>query len=110
MKYGFVILALLAQGLLVAGQILLKQAMSQALSRRRLMARFACAIGCMTVYFFMWLAIARTTPLSQLAPFDALGPVFLVAAVPRGFAGTPQSAGLDRREPDCPGLGIIALS
>jgi drug/metabolite transporter (DMT)-like permease len=78
LKYGWVIFAFTAQCLMVCGQILLKKSMMP--GRRKPMPGMALAIGCMTLYFFLWLALARQTPLSQLAPFDALGPVLLVAA------------------------------
>jgi drug/metabolite transporter (DMT)-like permease len=69
----FFILAFAAQFMLVTGQVLLKRAV---MSPRP--AKFALAIGCMTVYFFTWLGVAKHLPLSQLAPFDTCGPVLLV--------------------------------
>jgi drug/metabolite transporter (DMT)-like permease len=78
----FFILALFAQCALVTGQILLKRAVALPYpSRRRRAAAFARAIAFMTLYFFIWLAVAGYIPLTQLAPFDALGPLLLVAAV-----------------------------
>ena len=75
------ILALAAQFMLVGGQILLKRAVAPLAPTTRRPATFAMAIGCMTLYFFTWLGIAKYIPLSQLAPFDAFGPVLLVAWV-----------------------------
>jgi drug/metabolite transporter (DMT)-like permease len=78
----FFTLALVAQCALVTGQILLKRAVALPFrTRRRRAAAFARAIACMTLYFFIWLGVAGYIPLSQLAPFDALGPLLLVAAV-----------------------------
>jgi drug/metabolite transporter (DMT)-like permease len=74
----FVVIALLSQGSLATGQILLKKAMT---ARSGFVLRFASAIACMTLYFLIWLGLAGVLPLSALAPFDALGPVILVAAV-----------------------------
>jgi drug/metabolite transporter (DMT)-like permease len=67
------ILAFAAQFMLVTGQVLLKRAVMAPHP-----AKFALAIGSMTLYFFTWLGVARYIPLSQLAPFDACGPVLLV--------------------------------
>lgn len=77
------ILALAAQFMMVGGQILLKRTMTLPLpvsppARLSRPACFALAISCMTLYFFIWLGVAKYIPLSQLAPFDAFGPVLLV--------------------------------
>lgn len=83
MNAGFIILALVAQLAMVTGQILLKRAMAGRAAPGQpspFAIRFTTAIACMTVYFFLWLGVLNHVPLSQLAPFDALGPVLLVTA------------------------------
>jgi drug/metabolite transporter (DMT)-like permease len=73
----YAIIALLSQISLAGGNVLLKKAMT---ARNRFLLRFAAAIACMTLYFLIWLGLAGVLPLSALAPFDALGPVIVVAA------------------------------
>ena len=75
----YCVLAILAQVSLVGGQLLLKRAVVPQPSHPHRGRHFALAIACMTLYFFIWMGVLRHVPLSQLAPFDALGPILLVA-------------------------------
>jgi len=77
-------LCVLCQLLLVAGQLLLKHAMSPAAggvtSWKRTAVRLAPGIACMTAWFFLWLGLLEQWDLSKIFPFEGLNPVLLVIA------------------------------
>jgi uncharacterized membrane protein len=77
-------LCILCQLLLVAGQLLLKHAMTpkaeEAASWRRTAVRLAPGIACMTAWFFLWLGLLEQWDLSKVFPFEGLNPVLLVIA------------------------------
>ena len=78
----FLGLIILSQTFMVGGQIFLKHAMnstaggSDATPWKRA-APFACGIGLLTLWFFLWLGLLSQVELSYLYPFDALGPLFM---------------------------------
>ena len=82
MTAAAIILCILCQLLLVAGQLLLKKAMSPAegVARRRVVGRFVLGIGCLTAWFFLWLGLLAGWPLSKLFPFEGLNPALMALA------------------------------
>jgi drug/metabolite transporter (DMT)-like permease len=78
-----IILCVLCQLLIVAGQLLLKHAVSakDADARRRGRARnFALGIACMSVWFFLWVGLMSRWELSKLFPFEGLNPAIMAVA------------------------------
>ena len=76
-------MCVMCQLLLVAGQLLLKHAMTPAggaESWRRTAARLVPGIACMTAWFFLWLGLLEQWDLSRIVPFEGLNPVLLVVA------------------------------
>jgi undecaprenyl phosphate-alpha-L-ara4N flippase subunit ArnE len=75
-------LCVLCQLLLVAGQLLLKHAMTptaeEASRWGRTAARLVPGIACMTAWFFLWLGLLEKWDLSKVFPFEGLNPVLLV--------------------------------
>jgi undecaprenyl phosphate-alpha-L-ara4N flippase subunit ArnE len=75
-------LCVLCQLLLVAGQLLLKHAVSPsgggAVSWRRAAARLAPGVACLSAWFFLWLGLLERWDLSRVFPFEGLNPVLLV--------------------------------
>jgi len=75
-----IILCIVCQLLIVAGQIMLKHAMTSTtaagISARRL-RNFAMAIGCLTLWFFLWLGLMQRWDLSKLYPFEGLNPAMM---------------------------------
>lgn len=61
---------------LVGGQVFLKHAMSGA--RRRW--HFVAGIGCLSLWFFLWLGLLQQQELSRIFPFEGLNPAFMVIA------------------------------
>ena len=81
-----VVVAVACQFLLVAGQLLLKHAMT-AFERggdgsprpwRRVAPRFAAGVGLLSAWFFLWLGLLAKWDLSHLFPFEGLNPALLV--------------------------------
>lgn len=73
---GFAIsLALVCQGFLIAGQLVLKRAMSGTPIRYKLLA---VGIGLLSCWFFTWLGLLSRWDLSRLFPFEGLNPVLIV--------------------------------
>ncbi len=82
MTSGFLVLVILSQALMVGGQIFLKHALNSTVdgsetSTWKRTAPFACGLGLMTLWFFLWLELLSQVELSYLYPFDALGPLFM---------------------------------
>lgn len=78
----FLVLVILSQAFMVGGQIFLKHALNSATEgsdaiRWKRAAPFACGIGLMTLWFFLWLGLLSQVELSYLYPFDALSPLFM---------------------------------
>ena len=69
---------------LVVGQLLLKRAMNATnqVPRRwkRIGGNFAGGIGCLSLWFFLWLGLLRNWDLSRLFPFEGLSPPLTVLA------------------------------
>ena len=82
MTGGFLVLVIISQAFVVGGQIFLKHGLnstsdgSEASTWKRT-APFACGLGLMTLWFFLWLELLSQVELSYLYPFDALGPLFM---------------------------------
>ncbi len=82
MSGWFPVLIIVSQAFMVGGQIFLKHAMngttgeSEAAGWKQAVP-FACGIGLLTLWFFLWLELLSQVELSYLYPFDALGPLFM---------------------------------
>jgi drug/metabolite transporter (DMT)-like permease len=94
------LLVIVSQLALVAGQILLKRAMSRRELRgekaRGWIGTLVIGIATMTVWFLLWLGLMPRLDLSKLMPFEGISPLLIVlgAAVflrerlnARGWAG-----------------------
>jgi drug/metabolite transporter (DMT)-like permease len=73
-------LCIICQFFMIGGQLLLKRAMSPeskspAPSRRRM--QFGLGIGCLSVWFFLWLGVLEQLPLSRAFPFEGLNPALM---------------------------------
>jgi drug/metabolite transporter (DMT)-like permease len=73
-------LCIICQFFMVGGQLLLKRAMSPGaatLSQRGRAVRFMLGIGCLSVWFFLWLGVLEQLPLSRAFPFEGLNPAMM---------------------------------
>jgi undecaprenyl phosphate-alpha-L-ara4N flippase subunit ArnE len=73
------------QALIVVGQLFLKHAVTgreKAGTPRRGAAvrNFAIGIGCMTLWFFLWLGLLSQWDISKLFPFEGLNPALMAVA------------------------------
>ena len=77
-----VVVAVVCQFVLVAGQIALKRAMSggDAPFSRRMAVRLVPGVACLAVWFFLWLGLLERWDLSHVFPFEGLGPLLVVVA------------------------------
>lgn len=77
-----VLLCVLCQFFLVAGQLFLKRAMNavEATTWRhpKVLRNFAAGVGLLTLWFFLWLGLLARWDLSRLYPFEGLNPALLV--------------------------------
>ena len=77
-------LCVLCQLFLVAGQVLLKHAMTPATAEAGLRAvrvkPLALGIASLAAWFFLWVGLLQHWELSQLFPFEGLNPAILVLA------------------------------
>jgi drug/metabolite transporter (DMT)-like permease len=76
-------LCIVCQLLIVAGQIMLKHAMTSTEATSVSAARirnFAMAVGCLALWFFLWLGLMRRWDLSKLYPFEGLNPAMMALA------------------------------
>jgi drug/metabolite transporter (DMT)-like permease len=94
------ILCLLCQVLIVAGNLVLKHAMNGTSDSRQSASRIALwlagGIVLLGLWFFVWLGLLSKAELSQLYAFEGLAPVLLMLSAwfvlgekvsPRGWAG-----------------------
>lgn len=75
-----IFLCVVCQFFMVGGQLLLKRAMSpgaKTLEQSQRMLRFGLGVGCLTVWFFLWLGVLQHLPLSTAFPFEGLNPALL---------------------------------
>ncbi len=82
MSAWFLVLIIVSQVFMVGGQIFLKHAMNGTAgesdaAKWKQAVPFACGIGLLTLWFFLWLELLSQVELSYLYPFDALGPLFM---------------------------------
>ena len=82
MSGWFFILIIVSQAFMVGGQIFLKHAMNDTAAeseavRWKQVVPFACGIGLLTLWFFLWLELLSQVELSYLYPFYALSPLFM---------------------------------
>jgi undecaprenyl phosphate-alpha-L-ara4N flippase subunit ArnE len=100
-----VLLCILCQFFLVAGQLFLKHAMNafEAATWRRpkVLWNFAAGVGLLTLWFFLWLGLLGHWELSQLFPFEGLNPALLVLGA---------SLFLKERVPPAAWVGIVLIS
>ena len=78
-----IILAVVCQLFLVAGQLYFKRAMRdrpQPLSRSSLIASLGIGILAQSIWFFIWINLLEAEKLSRIFPFEGLNPVLIVAA------------------------------
>ncbi len=74
-----IVLCVACQLFLVIGQLFLKRAMTPVTGERKSMAvRLIPGIGCMTIWFFLWLGLLQSWDLSRIFPFEGLNPALLV--------------------------------
>jgi undecaprenyl phosphate-alpha-L-ara4N flippase subunit ArnE len=75
-------LCVMCQVCLVTGQLMLKRAMNETHGVPPPWAtigwNIAAGIGCLSMWFFLWLGLLRSWELSRLFPFEGLGPPLLV--------------------------------
>jgi len=71
------VVVIAAQAAQVAGQLLLKQGMTQPRNRA---PRLAAGLLCLAFWFFAWLKLLQGLDLSYLYPFEGLSLVLLVLA------------------------------
>ena len=99
-------LCVLCQLLLVAGQLLLKHAMTDkpgsANAWTRTAARLVPGVVLMSAWFFLWLGLLEQWDLSKVFPFEGLNPVLLVIGARLFFK--ERMSGLAWA-----GVGLIAL-
>jgi len=69
---------------MVIGQVMLKHAMNAAEKTpkpwRRVSRDFLLGVGCLTVWFFLWLGLLGRWQLSRLFPFEGLNPALIALA------------------------------
>lgn len=74
--------AVVCQLFLVVGQLLLKRGMNAVdVSPRRVgkvAGNLALGVGCLTLWFFLWLGLLAKWDLSKLFPFEGMDPALLV--------------------------------
>ncbi|HEY7118439.1 MAG TPA: EamA family transporter [Tepidisphaeraceae bacterium] len=80
MKPLAIVICVVCQLFLVAGQLFLKHGMKRGAvdGWRRLTVRLAPGVACMTVWFFLWLGLLERLELSRVFPFEGLNPVLIV--------------------------------
>lgn len=80
MKGVFLFLCIICQFFLVGGQLLLKKAMSpgaRPFLKSRQTKLFIGGIGCLTIWFFLWLGVLQQLDLSTAFPFEGINPALL---------------------------------
>jgi uncharacterized membrane protein len=77
-----IFLCVLCQVFLVAGQVLLKRAMTGPGDQpwRRAAVRLFPGVACMTAWFFLWLGLLAQLDLSKIFPFEGLNPALMILA------------------------------
>ena len=80
-----ILLCMACQALIVVGQLFLKHAVAGcehagASIRGRSIRDFALGIGCMTLWFFLWLGLLGRWDISKLFPFEGLNPALMAIA------------------------------
>ena len=73
-------LCIICQLFMIAGQLMLKRAMSPAIGTANRSPRimlFAFGVACLTAWFFLWLGVLQNTPLSKAFPFEGLNPALM---------------------------------
>jgi drug/metabolite transporter (DMT)-like permease len=71
-------LCVLCQFFVVLGQILLKRGMSS--EGRKMWWNTSAGTACMAAWFFLWVGLLQSLPLSQIFPFEGLNPALLMLA------------------------------
>ena len=80
MTFALIFLCIICQFFLIGGQLLLKKAMSpsaETLLKSRRTRFFIGGIGCLTLWFFLWLGVLQQMDLSTAFPFEGLNPALL---------------------------------
>jgi undecaprenyl phosphate-alpha-L-ara4N flippase subunit ArnE len=80
-----ILLCMACQALIVVGQLFLKHAVTGRehpglLKRGTSIRDFAIGIGCMTLWFFLWLGLLSRWDISKLFPFEGLNPALMAIA------------------------------
>jgi uncharacterized membrane protein len=74
-----IVICVVCQLFLVAGQLWLKHAMKGSGGGwRRMVVRLAPGVACMTAWFFLWLGLLERLELSRVFPFEGLNPALVV--------------------------------
>ncbi len=106
------LLVVVSQVAMVAGQLLLKHAMTRRESPNPAGwgAQLALGIAAMTVWFMLWLGVMHRLELSQLMPLEGISPLLIVLGAliflgerlgPRGWAGVVLT---------CLGVALVSAS
>ncbi len=82
MTGALLVLIVLSQVLMVAGQVLLKHALNgldegAGTGLWKKAVPFVYSIGVMALWFFLWIGLLSRFDLSYLFPFDALSPILM---------------------------------
>lgn len=79
-----VLLLMMSQVALVAGQVFLKHGMNLThrapKPRGRIAAHLTAGIGMLTIWFLLWMGLLQKLQISYLFPFEGLSPLLLVVA------------------------------
>ena len=77
-----IVLCILAQLFLVAGQLFFKKAMDEKspLTTQRKALTLTAGILAQTIWFFLWMGLLQHEDLSRVFPFEGLDPLLLVLA------------------------------
>lgn len=73
-------LCILCQLFLLAGQLFFKRAMAPAgatQTARRMTILLVLGIATQAIYFFLWLGLLETNPLTKIFPFEGLNPAMM---------------------------------
>ena len=70
-------LCVACQVLIIAGQLHLKQAMGGEPGSKHAVRKFVIGVGCLAVWFFLWLGLMGRWDLSKLYPFEGLNPAMM---------------------------------
>ena len=77
MTWFAITLCIICQVLIVCGQVMLKRGIA---GRQPRAPFFLAGLGCLTLWFFLWLGLMGHWDLSKLYPFEGLNPAIMAIA------------------------------